>query len=209
MDMAPEGLIEEKSRPKVLVIEDNPEFLGNALTALRDFEAVPAMDLEQARRAIATASPDYILSDVHFPDKAGDEPRANVKAILEEAYDRGIPVCFVTKADHHGLLDLGDEGHVSLKAVTLGDIASTRMEIGRSGEEPDERQLFRKMKATESRNLRASEKTIEVWSTALDILRNAATKPNPLGGAIAQVRKTLGVDVGFKGGVPKLIPPKK
>jgi CheY-like chemotaxis protein len=201
--------MEGKSRPVVLVIEDNPVFLGNAVAALKECEVVPVMDLEQAMRALKSMEIDFILSDVHYPESKGKEPTAQVGAILEVAYGKDIPLCFVTKADHHGLLDLGDEGYVSLRAVTLGDIADTMREASSSNEELDGKQLFKKMKSSESKNLRTGDKTPEVWRRALEMVRNASTKPNPLGGAISQVRRTIGVDVEFKGGMPRLVLPKK
>jgi CheY-like chemotaxis protein len=205
----PDPLTEDKSKPVVLVIEDNPVFLGNAVAALKTCKVIPVMDLEQALRALESIDIDFILSDVHFPEAQGQEPKANVAAIIEKAYEKDIPLCFVTKADHHGLLDLGDEGYVSLKAITLGDIAHTRMELAKPGEVLDDKGLFRKIKASESKNLRTGDKTPEVWNKALEILRNASTKSNPLGGAIKQVRRTIGLDVTFKDGMPRLALPKK
>jgi DNA-binding response OmpR family regulator len=205
-----EPLMDERSRPMVLVIEDNPVFLGNAVAALRDYEVIPVMDLEQAVRALRTMDIGIVLSDVHFPRSQGKAPEANVGAILEEAYRRGVPVCFVTRADHHGLLELGDEGYISLKALALGDMAATMMEVSRSAGELDDKQLFRKMKASGSKSVRAGEKSLAIWTQALDMARNAATKPNPLGGVIRQIRRTLaGADVSFENGAPRIVPLKK
>lgn len=203
-------LMEKRSRPLVLVIEDNPVFLGNAVAALRDYEVVPAMDLGQALRALRTMEIEIILSDVHFPESQGGAPKAHAGAIFEEAYARGIPVCFVTRADHHGMLELGDEGYISLKALALGDMAATKMELSRKAEEPDERQLFRALKPSQSKNIKAGDKSADIWSMALEMARSAALKPNPIGGAIRQFRKLgLGADIGFKDGAPRMVLPKK
>jgi CheY-like chemotaxis protein len=201
-------MVEGKSKPLVLVIEDDPVFLGNAVAALKECEVVPVMDLEQAKRALKDMEFDYILSDVHYPESKGKEPEPHVKAILEAAYAKGITVCFVTKADHHGLLDLGDEGFISLRAASFGDIASTFMELSKTGESVSEGEMFRKMKASLSENVKTGSKTPDLWRKALDMAMNAATKIHPIGAAIKKVRG-IGLDVSMRLGMPRVGPLKK
>jgi CheY-like chemotaxis protein len=207
MENSDELIVESKSRLSILVIEDNTDYATNAVEALTQegHKVVTHSTLEQALHALKGERFDYILSDVHIPENEGSEPTAHVSAILDIAYKTDTSVCFVTKADHHGLLDLRDEGYIALKAVTLGDIALTMTEISRSEKKLTEAELFRKMKVTESKNIKACSKTPDIWKTALEMARDAVTKLNPVGAAIRKVRKTIpGVDFEAKKGMLRI-----
>ena len=206
-----ELMVEEKSRLSVLVIEDNEHFGGNAgLVCQRDsrvrcFSVIG--DLQRAKEIFglkmkSKAPFDVILSDVHVPEREGEEPRPIISEILDICRSSGTPVCFVTRADHHGMLELGDEGFVSLKATTQGRALKTQMELG---EKADAAELFRKLKTTESRIIRSDGKGAEVWEAALQMAMNARAKPTPLGMAVRKVGK-LGLEVTSHNGMPRIVP---
>lgn len=201
-------MVEDRSRLSILVIEDSPEFGKNALEALEGYDVTLVTTLDEAFGAIDGRKFDYILSDVHFPENEGEEPKASVSVVLAIGFGSDTPVCFVTKADHHGLMDHGDEGYVSLRAILVGDIASTFLQVSRSGGEITEADMFRKVEASRSENIKSDSKSPEIWSNALDMLRNASANPSSLTRAIKKIRG-LGLDVEIKDGMPKVVPPKK
>ena len=208
MDSSDGLMVEEKSRLSILVIEDNPEFGRNAMEALKGHDVTLVTTLHEALDTTINRKFDFILSDVHFPIKSGRDSEAIVREVLNMGFKSDTPVCFVTKADHHGLVEMGDEGYVSLRAATVGMIASTFIETSRSKEEITEADLFRKMKVSKSENVKADSKTPEIWSRALEMLRNVSANPCSLTRAIKKVRG-IGVDVEIKDGMPKVVPSKK
>lgn len=197
---------EDLSRPFVLVIEDNPEFLQNAVEGLKEFCTVmTAQTLDEAREIMRQGAVRILLSDVHFPASKGEEPEANVSAVLELAWEHDVPVCFVTRADHHGHLDQGDEGFVSLKALELGDIGATRMKVAREKRQGypvvGEARLFGCLHSECKKRIFAEGKDAEVWREALQLARNAVAKAGPLAFSIRAVRK-IGMDVDMSQRVP-------
>lgn len=198
---------EGKSRLSILVIEDDPQYAGSAFVALSKHDVALASTLGEAKELLARGKFDFILSDVHVPAVAGEAPKAIVSEIASICYSSGIPACFVTKADHHGLLDLGDEGYVTLKAITTDHVATAILEASRYGGAKSEKEFFRAL-GGQSENIRSSDKTPEIWAKALDMARNAALKPTPIGAAIRKVR-SIGLDVVMQGGLPKVVPPRK
>jgi len=201
-------LVDKKSRFSILVLEDNPEYGKNALAALKEHDAKLVTTLNGAKEALKAGKFDFILSDVHVPINSGSEPTPVVSEMLQVCFSTSIPVCFVTKADHHGLLEKMDEGYISIKAVTLGEAATTFMEFSSSEKKKSEPEIFREMKSAASQNARTESKTPEVWLKALEIIRNASSKPNPTAGAIRKVR-SLGMDVEIRGGQPVVRPAKE
>lgn len=207
--MSDELMVEGKSRLSVLVIEDNAEFAGNAMRALAEGTLILgfAKTLEEAKELIKANKYDAILSDVHFPVKDGEEPSANVREVLFMCLDTGTPVCFVTRADHHGMLDLGDEGYVSLKATTQGRVLQTQLKMSRKGGDASEAGIFRSLETTESENVRSGSKTQEIWSRALSMALNARTKPTSIGMAMRKVGE-IGLGVVADNGMPRVVPKK-
>jgi len=201
--MAEELMVEEKSRPKILIIEDNPEFAANAKKALEGNLIFLTTTLREAKELAKDIEFDFILSDVHVPVREGQEPTAIVSEVMRICTRSGMPVCFVTKADHHGILDLGDEGYVSLRATTQGRVLTTRMKLAGNGQ--SEADLFRNLNTAESRNIKSGSKTPDIWRMALAMAENAGAKPTPVGRAIRQVGK-IGLDVTVEKGMPKVIP---
>jgi CheY-like chemotaxis protein len=203
-----EGLmVEEKSTLTILVIEDNPKFAENAMEGLRGHAIVAVNTLEMAKELAKDIKFDVILSDVHVPRKDGEEPAAIVSEVLEICRNTGAPVCFVTMADHHGLLDLGDEGYVSLKATTQGRILQSEMENWANDAGNSEAEIFRSLKTASGENLRAGSKTPEIWSRALSMALNAMTKPTAIGNAMRKVGE-LGLDVVADKGLARVVPKK-
>jgi|GEM_PF-2996183 len=207
-------MIEDKSRLKILVIEDKMEFGGNALEALDNHDVTLATNLEAAMKIGLEVCEgrrprfDFILSDVHFPVNDGEEPRANVSKVLDIARALHIPVCFVTQADHHGLLDLGGEGYIALRALDSGRMFLTEMNIQREGRKPCESELFRDLEG-KGENIKSSSKTPDVWRKALQMVQNLSIKPGSVTAAMRKVRKVTGLDTVAEGRVPKLAPPRK
>ncbi|MBU0527366.1 response regulator [Candidatus Micrarchaeota archaeon] len=204
--MAEELMVEEKSRLTILVIEDNKEFGANALSALKGNVVFLATTLVEAKELAKDIKFDTILSDVHVPERDGMEPEAIVAAITDICLATGTTVCFVTKADHHGILDLGDEGYVSLRATTQGRALMTKMKSSKNNA-TSEADLFRNLETTESKNIKSGSKTPEIWNKALAMALNAKTKPTSVGRAIRQVGK-IGLGVINDGVMPKVIPRK-
>jgi CheY-like chemotaxis protein len=164
--MGGELMVEGNKTLDILVIEDNQDYGVNALTELAGHNVTLAANLESALLLLSQEKFDYILSDVNFPSKDGEEPRENIEAVMREALESNTPVCIVTKADHHGLLELGDEGYITIKALTLGKLA---MSLG----EMSDGYNFKKVNAEKSENIKAGEKTPEIWRKALSMLQTA------------------------------------
>jgi len=201
-------MVEEKSKFSILVIEDNPEFGKNALEALKGLDVTLVVTLEDAMDSCMRGKFDFILSDAHVPVREREEPTPIISEVMAMCYGKGIPICFVTKADHHGLLHLGDEGIIALKATTPDRVGLTELELFRSGNHnPSEASRFFKLETSGSENIRSDSKTPAIWSRALEMVKDALTKPTPVGGAIKKVRG-LGLDVEMKGNMPKVVPAK-
>lgn len=204
--MPDELLVEGKSRLSVLVIEDSPEFGKNALAALKAHDVKLATTLKEAQGMLASGARfDFILSDAHVPLEAGKEPVAIVSEMLRVCYASDIPMCFVTKADHHGLIDRADEGYVSLRVVTLDEAAKAFMELSRKEGEVSEKRAFSAIASEAARSVKSDSKTPDLWAKALEMARNAATKCPPIAGAIRQVRG-VGLDVVMEKGLPRVVP---
>jgi len=205
---AADGLmVEKKSRLTILVVEDNHEFGLNALSALSGHDVFLATNLEEAVASIARFKPDFVLSDVHFPSELGTKPAENIVPLMHAALEACVPVCFVTQADHHGLTER-DEGFVSIKPLTIGNLTETLMELTRTGADKA-RKAFSSVKSAKTETVRTSAKTPEIWGRALDAVRDACEqKQSPVALAIKKVRE-LGLDVGVDRGLPVVKPPRQ
>ncbi|MBU0532163.1 response regulator [Candidatus Micrarchaeota archaeon] len=200
-------LFESRSRFTVLVIEDNAQFAANALEALKGHDVIVVETLDDAAEAIGKNKIDFVLSDVHFPEKSGGKPEAQVSKMLTFAYETATPVCFVTQADHHGLLNT-NEGHVSLRALNIADILLTMLEISRDNQEKPEAELFRQLTASETTTIRSDAKTPAIWEMAFQMAQNVTIKTRSIGLAVMKVRG-LGLDVKADNGLPKVVPPAR
>ncbi len=205
-------MLEQKSRLSILVVEDNAEFSKNAVEGLLKENNLSlvgtledAMELcfeaGQGRRAKF----DFILSDAHVPVKHGSEPVPVVSEIVHLAYGSSIPLCFVTRADHHGLIDEDHGDHITLKAAGSGDIAVSLLKIS-AVKEPSQKEVFRLLEGA-NESVKSDSKSPEIWGKALQMLQNRSTRSSPLGIAINKMRET-GVDVRFEDGMPRVIPAK-
>jgi diguanylate cyclase (GGDEF)-like protein len=86
---------ERDDRPKILIVDDNPEKLELLLEVFRrDYRVSAAANAERALRlAQATDPPDIILLDILLPGMDGYQLCARLK---DDAATRDIPVVFVT-----------------------------------------------------------------------------------------------------------------
>jgi DNA-binding response OmpR family regulator len=203
--MGDELMVEGKSKLDILVIEDNGDYGANALVGLSEHNVTVAANLESALLLMSQEKFDYILSDVNFPSKEGEVPKENIEKVMREALESSVPVCFVTKADHHGLLELGDEGYITIKALTLGKLATS---LGNMSDGYN----FRKVGSEKSENIKAGEKTPEIWRKALSMLQTAvAVSKSSVDLAIRQVAAVTGLSFKVKPGgkLPLITVPKR
>lgn len=204
----PDSLMVEE-RLSILVIEGDPEYGSNALEALRGHDVALATSMHEAMDIVLEVGLnqrpqfDLIMSDVHVPVQPGEEPSSIVSTVMSIVYGGDIPVCFVTKADRNGLLDLGDEGYISIVAMDFTKVVETLLH--KKGQR-SENELFRDLKASAKEKIKADSKTPEVWALALQMIQDCSMKPSRVAGAIKPKR---GLDVLFKGLVPKAVPRKQ
>lgn len=202
-------MVERKNFVDILVIEDDHNSKWAAFKAISKYAngGLSAETLADAKYVIDQMMGvgndiDVILSDVHFPLEVGEEPVANVSAVLELCKTTGAALCFITKIDKSGMP--GDGNIISLKATSPGRILKTELEL------PDgasEHEIFERLKTTESTFVRSASKTPEIWGMALQMALNARTKPTPVGRAVRAVKK-LGLDVRAESGMLKVLPKK-
>ena len=103
---APEVLPQDKTRPRILIVEDDAEmlrFLKEYLGA--DFETLAAPDGDAALKMAEEMQPDLVLSDVVMPGVNGYELCRQLKSSLATSH---IPVILLTAMDdkEHILLGL-------------------------------------------------------------------------------------------------------
>jgi CheY-like chemotaxis protein len=197
-------MVEPKSRLRILVVEDNHEFALSALSACMGNDVLLATNLEEAVPAILKYRPDFILSDVHFPAVLGKEPAENIVPLMQAALEAGVPVCFVTLGDHHGLTELDEKGFVSIKPLTISGLVQTLMETTGLNSDPL-RSAFSSVKSESPQVIRSAGKTREIWATALERLQHACMQaPGPVELAARAVRSATGLGIGVANGVPVL-----
>jgi CheY-like chemotaxis protein len=207
---ADDGLMtEKKSKYTILVVEDNHDFALDALKAVSEKGHYPilATNLEEAIPAVGRLKPDFILSDVHFPTELGGEPVENITLLMQTALEANVPICFVTRADHHGLTER-DEGYVSIKPLTMSDLMQTLMTLTQPNADKTKK-AFSSVQSTDPLAMKADAKTPEIWGMAFERLLNAcAQKPRPIELAIRAVSATVGVTVGVENGLPVVKTPR-
>ena len=104
------------TRPKVLLVEDNPLNLELATDLLEasGFEVISAQTGEAGIKLAREAQPDLILMDLSLPGMDGIEA---TKALKADAQTSGIPIVAVTahamKGDEQKALAAGCEGYVT------------------------------------------------------------------------------------------------
>lgn len=100
------------SRPRILIVDDEPQiqrFLRPALIA-SDFEVLTASSAAEARRMIATRSPDLVILDLGLPDRDGKTVIADVRAFSQ------VPIIVLSARDQESekveALDLGADDYI-------------------------------------------------------------------------------------------------
>ena len=100
------------SKPRILVVDDEPQiqrFLRPALTA-SDFEVLTAASAAEARRLIATRSPDLVILDLGLPDRDGKTVITDVRAFSQ------VPIIVLSARDQESekveALDLGADDYI-------------------------------------------------------------------------------------------------
>lgn len=98
--------------PRILVVDDEPQiqrFLRPALIA-SDFDVITATSAAEARRLIATRSPDLVILDLGLPDRDGKTVIADVRAFSQ------VPIIVLSARDQESekveALDLGADDYI-------------------------------------------------------------------------------------------------
>jgi len=101
---------------RILVVDDNPANLKLACDVLESdgFEAIRAVDAEQALGMISRSPPDLILMDIALPGMDGLTLARKLKGGDET---RGIPIvaltAFAMKGDCQKALEAGCDGYIT------------------------------------------------------------------------------------------------
>lgn len=118
---------EERSRWRILVVDDEPQVCWLAAECIRltlgeEHEVIQANSGEEALREVERARPDLVLLDIMMP---GVDGFAVCRQLKESALTSSIPVVFLTaRGDAEAIeegLALGGDGYVvkPFNAVTL------------------------------------------------------------------------------------------
>lgn len=162
----------DKSQLKILVVEDTDAFAESAKVAFERHELVFAKTLDEAKELAAKNKLDCIISDVNFPKIEGISPTDNTKEMLDLALSDNLPIAFVTRADHHGIVQKLEEGFVAVAALTPADVMSSLMFLtGKDSTDPPFVRLL-----GNKHTFKSCEKQPEIWAFALDTLRNITVK---------------------------------
>lgn len=118
----------EKAAYNLLVIEDNPEYAQNAKEAFQGHNVFLAANLEEAISFLQKHKIDFILSDVYFPTSASEEPKEQVSAILNIAFESNLPLALITNSDENGLSKPpGEEAHyVAIRAFSVPELRKSQ-----------------------------------------------------------------------------------
>ena len=112
------------NRPKILVIEDEPQMLTNLVTVLRaeQFEALGAADGLRGVELARTARPDLILCDITMP---GLDGYAVLERLRSEGTTARVPFIFLTargeRTDVRTGMNLGADDYLT-KPVRIDDL---------------------------------------------------------------------------------------
>jgi len=79
---------------KILLIEDDEQNIQNALEAFKDHEVLVAKTLQEAEEILDKHYPDFIISDLNFPTKLGEQPTNQEENILK-LLEKRKTVCLV------------------------------------------------------------------------------------------------------------------
>jgi two-component system, OmpR family, KDP operon response regulator KdpE len=121
------------SRPRILVVDDEPEiqrFLRVALTAA-GYEPMSAETAQQALKAVATRAPDAIVLDLGLPDRDGKDVLADIRTFSN------VPVIVLSARDREvekiEALDRGADDYVE-KPFAIGEfMARLRVALRHAG----------------------------------------------------------------------------
>ncbi len=112
------------NRPKILVIEDEPQMLTNLVTVLRaeQFEAVGASEGMRGVELARTAKPDLILCDITMP---GLDGYGVLERLRSEVTTARVPFIFLTargeRTDVRTGMNLGADDYLT-KPVRIDDL---------------------------------------------------------------------------------------
>jgi CheY-like chemotaxis protein len=193
-----EIFVEQSSRPSILVVDDNRTFAEMAKNGLKEYDVFMAYTLEEAVCIAEIRKFDFILSDVMFPTEKGFEDTDNSKAMLQIALKKMVPIAFVTRGDHHGmitgLIDT-EQSQIAIKCLSLRDIHNSLVILSHLGQKkPD----FNCIAASYSKVMHAEAKDQSIWSCALINLQNVSANETPISASMKKVREVLGGNIGFE-----------
>ncbi|MCX6774192.1 MAG: hypothetical protein NTY68_04330 [Candidatus Micrarchaeota archaeon] len=194
-----EVFVENSPRPSVLVVEDNMTFAEMARNGLKgEYSVSIAHTLWEAIDLIGSKKFDFILSDVMFPAKKGYYDTDNSMAMLQIALNKAVPIAFVTRGDHHGMITgliESEKPQISIKCLSLGDIHNSLVNMGHNHQKkPD----FNCITASHSKVMNAENKDQVIWSYALINLKNISAKSSPISASMKKVKGILGEGIGFE-----------
>jgi len=128
--LAAEPATDNTSRLRVLVIEDTPAFAAEALK-LPNCEVKTAATLAQALEAMDGFKPDIVLSDVHFPTREGEAPKAQTREVIDACLWHALPFAFVTRVGgaHTNLQERGEGNRIAILAMTPGQAMNTLIHV--------------------------------------------------------------------------------
>jgi CheY-like chemotaxis protein len=121
----------KEGRPRIAVIDDEPDFLLLVESWLKpDFETAGYSSCERLVEKIRAFSPDLVLLDIHMPEESGFKICRELRAVPGLEY---LPVVYLTgsKSDEDFLLHLetGGSGYLTkpISRRTLREALSERL----------------------------------------------------------------------------------
>ena len=178
---------QEKAAYALLVIEDNKEYSKNAQDAFGDHKVFFADTLEGAFIILQEHKIDFILSDVYFPSKSGEEPKEQVPSILNIAFELSTTLAFITNSDQNGLSISSEEDahYVAMRILNVSDIRKSQDNLASWAKKDDDWgfssfDLTLPTKYPEA--VYARTKTPQIWTQAFRLVREitiAAKLPIP------------------------------
>ena len=162
------------TKPKVLVVDDEPSIVDAVGTSLR-YEGFDVQTVDAGRKCLLAAhefDPDLIILDVMLPDLDGFEVTKRLRA---EGVD--APILFLTAkdelADKVTGLSVGGDDYVTKPFALAEIIARTRAILRRAGAEPEEGVLrFTDVEMDEAAHeVRRNGELIRLTATEFNLLR--------------------------------------
>lgn len=119
---------EQMGNRKILIIDDDNLVRRTVEIALKSqgMDVSSAESVDQGVALIRQSSYDLIISDIRMPQKNGVTGIREIRAILDEAGVRDVPIIFIT-----GFAEMGEEydaeqlGEVILKPFDLSHLLTT------------------------------------------------------------------------------------